>query len=391
MAADGSDALSECGSLSGSEWDLKYKCCGRECRVYQCINCRSMFHKSCADRLKNIKVVGDCKIECCEPKTITGEDKDFEITILKLKSENERLQMENRYLRELVEETKDKNYILKQNNELWKDRAEKSGAVFISEKTGKQNKTVTEECRGIQYERDRRQFERISNTETLRNGNDSRQLTEQGTSKSSSVTGVNSSMQVERAAAPSKGYVDAVVGSKQSHDPARSNWRSSGLAGEAENAMGNEEAHRITTRQTSLLSTASDFNGEGYKLVQYRRRRKIPEKRLGTGEVTEEQIKSGFSGPEKKVWLYLYRARRVTTDKMIYDYLKEKPCLTNQEVCVRELPTEEKRLKCFVVTAPWKCKDELYKPEFWPVGIGIKRFDFNKHRDFLVKEGGSFF
>lgn len=74
---------------------------------------------------------------------------------------------------------------------------------------------------------------------------------------------------------------------------------------------------------------------------------------------------------------------------MILKFIKEKQGFTNESVQVKEIPSQPNALKRFVVTAPITRKDELYEPEFWPARVGIKRFDFKKHKEFL-KQGGDF-
>ncbi|KAK9886513.1 hypothetical protein WA026_016792 [Henosepilachna vigintioctopunctata] len=51
---------------------------------------------------------------------------------------------------------------------------------------------------------------------------------------------------------------------------------------------------------------------------------------------------------------------------------------------VKEIPGNPEGLKRFVVTAPIRFKEKMYSPEFWSVGVGIKRFSFNEYR----KENG---
>lgn len=132
-----------------------------------------------------------------------------------------------------------------------------------------------------------------------------------------------------------------------------------------------------TSKQTGQLPTGSD--DFGYQRGQRRRMKK----RLGTCEQPGDEGAAGFSGGERRVWLYIYRVNRQTTSEMIENYIRSKPDFGDVPVKARELPTDEGRLKCFVVVAPLTYKDTMYKSNFWPVNVGIRRFDFERHRDFL--------
>lgn len=113
-------------------------------------------------------------------------------------------------------------------------------------------------------------------------------------------------------------------------------------------------------------------------------------KRLGQAEITPENEKHGFSGGDRNAWLYINRVKRHTTEEMVIEYIKSKPGFTNENIAVKEIPSNPNKLKCFVVVAPLRKKDELYDTTFWPNYVGIKRFSFTKHREFL-QEAGDFF
>lgn len=107
-------------------------------------------------------------------------------------------------------------------------------------------------------------------------------------------------------------------------------------------------------------------------------------KRLGENEECADQTE--FAGEERKVWLYINRIKRHVDANMIRSYIKGKSNFTNEKVEVTEIPSEQNGLKRFVVRAPISRKDEMYDTNFWPKGVGIKRFSFHKHREFLNNE-----
>lgn len=121
-----------------------------------------------------------------------------------------------------------------------------------------------------------------------------------------------------------------------------------------------------------------------------RRQRKMFNKRIGTAAVNDDLSNGRFEGEERKVWLYIYRVKRHVIPENIISFIKLKPGYKDLMVEVKELPNTGNRLKCFVVTAPLSKKDEMYNPDFWPTGVGVKRFSFVKHREYLDKNGADF-
>ncbi|CAH0556506.1 unnamed protein product [Brassicogethes aeneus] len=85
------------------------KCCAKKtCAVYVCVNCYGIYHKSCHNRNPSSKIIEGNKIECCmaDNKMVAASNREkiMEIEIL--------------YLKQLLEESKDKNNILKVSNQL---------------------------------------------------------------------------------------------------------------------------------------------------------------------------------------------------------------------------------------------------------------------------------
>lgn len=83
-------------------------------------------------------------------------------------------------------------------------------------------------------------------------------------------------------------------------------------------------------------------------------------KQLGTGEIINEDNKNGFTGTERKVWLYVYRVKLHVTAEMVKEHIKKQPNFDNEKVEVKELPSKSDHQKSFVVTAPLRRKDEMY-------------------------------
>jgi len=105
---------------------------------------------------------------------------------------------------------------------------------------------------------------------------------------------------------------------------------------------------------------------------RYRNQNSTPkQKTLGTSEAS-----NNFMGVQKKVWIYLYRVQRSVSSAQVQEFVTKKPGYESLSIQVTELPTDETKNKCFLVTAPFSQKEDMYSPTFWPRDVGIKRYDF---------------
>ncbi|KAK9885096.1 hypothetical protein WA026_009319 [Henosepilachna vigintioctopunctata] len=112
--ADGEDPLSDSSEITDER--THFKCCeNRLCNVKVCVNCFSFYHKSCAKRNTNLKILSEGKLICCERPDNDKQQEENEETKYDGKK---MLLMEIRYLKELLKESKDKKEILKLNNSL---------------------------------------------------------------------------------------------------------------------------------------------------------------------------------------------------------------------------------------------------------------------------------
>lgn len=311
---------------------LLFKCCAKKCSVVVCINCYSVFHKSCSERIlnnKKLQKIDDNKVICCEgvnPLSYNSND------------QNVKFQMEINLLKKLLLEMEDKNTILKENNGLLLDK--------------------------IKY------------------------LQEKKTAVKTDGRNINSQPVVQKTSADQPGHSSVSYStalktqmSESVHNTQTNKYTVAQTNTVEPPKLSNHETNVTITSQDQTQST--DENG-----FQTQRRKKSLKKRFGTGTVTNEQ-ENGFVGEERRVWLYINRVKRHVTSEMILKFIKEKQDFGDENVQVKEIPNHPNSLKRFVVTAPLTRKDELYEPEFWPARVGIKRFDFGKHREFL-KQGGDF-
>ncbi|CAG9760068.1 unnamed protein product [Ceutorhynchus assimilis] len=63
-------------------------------------------------------------------------------------------------------------------------------------------------------------------------------------------------------------------------------------------------------------------------------------KRLGTETATQEELAQGFVGPERKVWLNIYRVNNHATKETVENHIKKQPGFENLKIMVSELSTK---------------------------------------------------
>ena len=194
---------------------------------------------------------------------------------------------------------------------------------------------------------------------------------------------------------------------KPSIEERKHNQQNSGKGNNIQRANSTNSAYKIGTTPHSITAQQVKFalqeqeeraitdklihinnDQESWQQVRWKRDRghNSKPKRLGTAE----NIGSQFQGAEKRVWLFVNRVNNNTTQENVTSYIKGKQGFSDEKITVKELPGEPNQLKRFVVCAPFNKKDELYNPEFWPKNVGIRRFDFKRHSQFMKTQGASF-
>lgn len=355
--------------MSNKEVDSEqtiYKCCGKPFNSVRCQRCMSRFHLSCAKKLTYVQLSKDGKYaNCCGGSPAEHQmfgAKEVEPD-WQMRTEVEVLRAENSLLKQLLQEMRDKNMLLKDHKVLLESKV-----VLLEEKV-----------EGMSTDCQKPMQSSSSSCAAIA-------MAATGGGNASGGTGRNikgDTGQISINAGKKEVKKSQGSGNMQKKNPSNNLIRAQ------------EKVLSDIIHLESDLDGASDLGVGGQAAVgdvgygvQRSQRRRI-KKRLGTHQQSPEEDSTGFSGGDRRVWLYIYRVKRHVTPKMITDYIKNKPDFASVNVEARELPSDPNRLKCFVVTAPLSFKDRMYDGEFWPQNVGVKRFDFNKHKDFLVR-GGDF-
>lgn len=60
----------------------------------------------------------------------------------------------------------------------------------------------------------------------------------------------------------------------------------------------------------------------------------------------------GFSGGERRAWIYLNRVNRYGKEAMVLEHIRSKSGFDKEKIYGKEIPSDQNRLKCFVATTP---------------------------------------
>ena len=85
----------------------------------------------------------------------------------------------------------------------------------------------------------------------------------------------------------------------------------------------NTHKHDVINLEVSSENMETTRINDG-NFIQKRHQRRSTKKRLGNGLVSEEQKHNGFSGEDRKVWLYINRVKRHVTTDMIVEFIKKR-------------------------------------------------------------------
>lgn len=340
--------------------EKKYKCCaGRSCKTLFCRYCKGAYHSACAIR-KNFKIMEGGELVCCEPEQseselLNGEDK----------YENEKLRMQVGFLNRLLTELEEKNWLLNENNTLLRQRIEflenSQGENMQGRKTYPVTVYQSQKQKVGTKNAEHQVAEKVENVNIDRDRNSGGTRSNQASRSDKDVV----VMKERRVTDKTDDVFNIVFGDdnnkvNKKRGPEMKDDRN--YAGRVRNAV-----------------VENEVMSDGFQEVKYKKRRYV-KKRIGTGNVTQEENQVGFSGADRKVWLNIYRVKKHVTENMIVEYIKKQAGFEGENVEVKELLTASKATKSFLVTASFKKKDKMYDPDFWPENVGIRRFKPELHR-----------
>ncbi|CAH1105644.1 unnamed protein product [Psylliodes chrysocephalus] len=137
---------------------------------------------------------------------------------------------------------------------------------------------------------------------------------------------------------------------------------------------------QIMDNLININDESTNNNDDGF--IEVNNRKSRSKKDVSYKKKTFGLNKTENFGVEKKAWIYLYRIKRHVTEEKILGFLKNSPKFKDAGITVKELPTSDSQNKCFMLSADFNLKDELYDPNNWPQSVGIRRFDFKKYHSY---------
>ncbi|CAH0560626.1 unnamed protein product [Brassicogethes aeneus] len=124
------------------------------------------------------------------------------------------------------------------------------------------------------------------------------------------------------------------------------------------------------TKMNELININKDTHKE----------KKLAQKTSELKKISYGSNKSGnkFQGTPKKVWLFISRVNKDVVKEDITQFLNDKDNLKEREFIIEEVEVNRKTTKCFKIGADYDLLEEIYKPDFWPSGIGYSRYYFSR-------------
>lgn len=148
----------------------------------------------------------------------------------------------------------------------------------------------------------------------------------------------------------------------------------------------------VETRSvTDINNTEMEVKNKNdeFQVVSRRNSKKHRKPNIGSGAEVNETFRSFKSEIEpKKIWLFISRVNESVEETGIKNYIsgKSASCVSNTDkISVKLLETKSNQagFRSYMVGVPMEVKEEVYKNEFWPIGVSFNRFNFMRGQKFL--------
>lgn len=307
------------GGTDTSSTEVKFRCCSKKCTVYVCVRCFATYHISCGARFKFTELDGN-KVICCRSQSdgdggsggssTGGAAQTADITPV---DSDERFVMQITLLKKLVDEISDKNTILKDCNDLLKDK------IKLMEREMKAHREINSSCAGNEAER-------------------------------------------ERMPEASGDVADRVVGGIKQSEASLSG--SDGVE-VGDPALGNGGCTQPKTVSDSVHVNVQD----GWQTVERKRRQTKDKNRRVMGSGSSFKIE----GVPRRTWLFVGRLKPDVTEDHLSDHVKT--VLSDEDVTCVKMNTRG-RSQCFRVGVNIRHREVLLKASNWPVGVLVEPYLF---------------
>lgn len=312
----------------------------------KCVKCGGFFHPSCSKRVKNMKIVNDELVMCCEEGN-RGESSENSVEEVNM-SEGavlerlERLERENTLLGDLlagkdavINSLREEIYLLKENIILYRENK------FL--KNNKDNS----EIQLADVEVKKSQTKKPDSSEMVK-GTAQHRFTVNETKEV--INSVNKQMLKSKQV---KKMEDVI---------ALGNLTTPALDEGGFQLVQHRSGRR---RFSSVVNSKSPYN-KNHSTVT-----------VGTKEVHE---KDEFKARPSKMWLYIGRVNEGVDEEKVERYIRGKCANANADDLVVEQLNTRGRSPSFRVGIDRKYYEALREAEFWPAGIMVRRYNFKSNK-----------
>lgn len=311
-------------SASGVEDPLK--CCGKNNSYVSCIQCNTVYHKSCADRsieTGKFAKVGKNKVVCCESACSCQHN-------LKIKE----LSNEISSLKTIIATLVDKF-------DKWGAGIESRSQELLNESN--QNQSCGD-ARKPRKSQSRPSFARAV-CESAGKPSDTNLIEAQ------------------------KNLMTDII--NLNRDSVKINTKKERSRNANEMVTPREDPFALAKNKKRKKSGQAKFSGSAA---------------VSSGDTSQEFL--GRDIHNKKIWLFITKIRDHVTEEIVEKYIANKTGKTSDTIEVKLLQTKNDKPnnKSFIVGVSLDLKEDIYKEKFWPVGVTYSRFNFARGKHLLNKK-----
>lgn len=314
-------------------------------KCVKCVECESVYHSACSERIKNLKVIDVQKklIECCSEVEVPSDVNGLDDVVVDDSA------VEIKYLKALLAEKDARIADLTKINNL------------LEQKIGYLERDF--KCTAEKQSRDNKRSDKDKNV--------------QAGLPRANKTSVNKDKQMNERA----DNLEKIV-NKQKH-----------LMNEIVN-LGNSNQGVMTVLPDGIKTGHIEGNARDrlneqwseseWEVAEYRHRRR-PFKDIGVIGSGRADPNGKIAAPDKRAWLYV--GRIADPDKVSeQDLLNYMKGLGDHHYTCEKIDSSGSN-GAFKISVPFVLMERATDPDFWPAGVIVRRFNFpgNKRRHFLEK------
>lgn len=391
-----------------------FKCCkNKNTSVVICVKCGNPFHNSCASRdwAEKLVFLDKSRVICCDVQAQECEVNDGDVGLNETSPEN------IKYLKRLVDELTDKNRILQENADLWKEKFENSikNPKLPAKKKGKQPSSVSPQpvvdCVSVAdasaADISPSHSDQFDLLEPRNEQSDDRQLTEviqtNDNDRTEDVSVVSGKEKEDDASQPkivlptddgSDGQNTITYASKMS----KSSTTPIALTLTANNKNKTNNGNKYENpKEAKVLNLSGKFSDkqdndhqsapkhpgqeeknhedDGWKTVRHKKHKPKLDPKLRPEAIRGNKESSGnlkVASAKAYFWMFLSQLSEETNPCDIQEYLRENGI--SESECEKLTTKKTRKYCCFKLGVPFGVHHIVLDGNFWPKGILINKF-----------------